>query len=57
MDIGKETRYFRPPSTLDDEARLRHQAGSYNYLCRVGGNLIFSHRPIGTVLHVIPRSH
>lgn len=57
MDIGKETRYFRPPSTLDDEARLRHQAGSYNYLCRVGGNLIFSHRPIGTVLHVIPRFH
>jgi len=35
-------------------AQLSHIAGSYRYQCRVGGCTIFTHRPVGEVLHVIP---
>lgn len=49
------TNYFRPPATLDDEAKLRHDAGSYKFLCSVGGHIMFSHRPVGTVVYVVRR--
>lgn len=51
-----ERRYFSPPATLDDEARLNREAGSYRYLCALGGHALFTHRPVGTVLHVVRRS-
>lgn len=35
-------------------AQLRMLAGSYTYQCRLGRDKIFTHRPIGIVLHVIP---
>jgi hypothetical protein len=35
------------------EAKLHHDAGSYNYLCSVGGLDVFTHRPLGAVLHTI----
>lgn len=49
----EEIRHFRPPGTFDDEARLRHRAGSYHYLCSIGGYVTFTHFPVGIVLHVI----
>ncbi len=36
------------------EKQIRHHAGSYNFLCNVGGVTMFTHRPIGAVLHSIP---
>jgi hypothetical protein len=36
-------------------AQLRKLAGSYTYQCRVNGAKVFTHRPVGAVLHVIPR--
>lgn len=35
-------------------AALSHVAGSYSYQCRVAGQTMFTHHPVGTVLHVIP---
>lgn len=49
----EERRHFHPPVTLDDEIRLRHRAGSYRYLCSLGGRVMFTHVPVGIVLHVI----
>lgn len=49
----EEIRHFCPPGTFADEAKLRHSAGSYHYLCSIGGHVTFTHQPIGTVLHVI----
>lgn len=54
MAQNEETRYFHPPVTLDDEARLCRQAGSYTYLCSLGGHVVFTHAPVGGVLHVLP---
>lgn len=51
----EEVQHFQPPGNLDDEARLSHDAGSYKYLCGVGGHVVFTHAPIGTVLHIIRR--
>lgn len=36
------------------EELVTHHAGSYNYLCEVAGDTIFTHRPIGAVLRSIP---
>jgi hypothetical protein len=55
MTVRSEERYhFHPPVTLDDEAKLRRDAGSYRYLCSLGGHAMFTHKPIGVVLHAIP---
>lgn len=35
-------------------AQLSHIAGSYGYQCRLGSQTVFTHRPVGTVLRVIP---
>ena len=35
------------------ERRIATQAGSYNYLCCVGGGPCFTHRPVGAVLRTI----
>lgn len=51
----EEINYFNPPNALNDEARLRHNAGSYRYICSVNGHAIFTHKPVGTVLHVVRR--
>lgn len=53
MALAEEIGHFSPPGTLNDEAKLRHDAGSYRYLCCVGGHIIFTHRPIGVVVHAI----
>jgi hypothetical protein len=50
----EEIRNFVHQELADIEHKIRHQAGSYNYLCSVGGMTVFSHRPIGSVLHTIP---
>lgn len=39
---------------LNITAQLSQIAGSYRYQCRVGGQKVFTHSPMGTVLHVIP---
>lgn len=36
------------------EDQVRHDAGSYNYLCNIGGLTMFTHRPLGAVIHAIP---
>jgi len=36
------------------EARVAHAAGSYNYLCLIGGMPCFTHTPVGAVLRTIP---
>lgn len=36
------------------EQRIRHDAGSYNFLCSVGGLTMFTHTPIGRVIHAVP---
>ena len=51
--LSEEIRHFHPPMTLDDEARLRRAAGSFTHLCSLGGHAVFTHAPIGGVLHVI----
>jgi hypothetical protein len=33
---------------------VRSAAGSYNYLCSLGGTAVFTHRPVGVVLLPIP---
>lgn len=35
------------------ESRIAHQAGSYNYVCCVGGSPCFTHHPVGAVLRTI----
>jgi hypothetical protein len=35
-------------------AQLSHIAGSYRYQCRLGNQTMFTHHPVGVVLHVIP---
>jgi hypothetical protein len=36
------------------EQDVRDRAGSYNYLCNVGGVTMFTHRPMGAIIHSIP---
>lgn len=38
----------------DIEEQVAHYAGSYNYLCGVAGDTIFTHQPVGAVLRSIP---
>lgn len=49
----EEMRNFVHQEIADIEYRLRHQAGSYKYLCSVGGMTVFSHIPVGSILHVV----
>lgn len=37
------------------EARIAHNAGSYNYLCLIAGGPCFTHHPVGPVLRAIAR--
>lgn len=39
------------------EQKVRDQAGSYNFLCSVGGLTMFTHRPVGAVLRSISHFH
>ncbi|ABE67830.1 hypothetical protein SEA_YASSIFIED_75 [Mycobacterium phage Yassified] len=40
------------------EYEIAHNAGSYRYLCALGGVTFFSHTPVGTVVRSIPpRTH
>lgn len=50
----EEIRTFVHQEIAGIEYDLRHNAGSYNYLCSVGGLTMFTHRPLGSVLHAIP---
>ena len=36
------------------ESRVCQCAGSYNYMCLVGGSPCFTHQPVGPVLRTIP---
>lgn len=38
------------------EDDVAHRAGSYNYLCEVAGDTIFTHQPVGAVLRSIPHA-
>jgi hypothetical protein len=51
----EEINYFCPPGNLNDEYKLRHDAGTYRFLCSVGGHIVFTHHPVGIVLHVVRR--
>lgn len=50
----EEIRSFVHQEMAQIERQYRRDAGSYNYLCSVGGMTVFSHKPVGAVLHVIP---
>lgn len=50
----EEIRNFVHEELAEIEYRVRHNAGSYNYLCSVGGVTMFTHQPIGQVIHAIP---
>lgn len=50
---SEEIRHFCPPGRRYDETALRRAAGSYRYLCALGGHTVFTHHPIGVVLHVV----
>lgn len=50
----EEIRQFVHQEMAGIEYQVRHQAGSYNYLCSVGGLTMFTHSPVGAVLHAIP---
>lgn len=49
----EEIRNFVHQEMAGIEYQLRHNAGSYNYLCSVGGLTLFTHRPVGAVIHAI----
>lgn len=36
------------------EQDVRDRAGSYNYLCNIGGVTMFTHHPMGAIIHSIP---
>lgn len=38
----------------DIEQQVRDYAGSYNFLCSVGGLTMFTHQPVGRVIHAVP---
>lgn len=35
------------------EYQIAHEAGSYRYLCLVGGSPTFAHTPVGPVVRVL----
>lgn len=37
------------------EDQVAHNAGSYGYLCCVGGSPVFAHTPVGPVIRTIRR--
>lgn len=50
----QEIREFVHQELAGIEAEVRQHAGSYNYLCSLGGLTVFTHAPVGSVIHVIP---
>lgn len=50
----EEIRQFIHAEMVRIESDIAHHAGSYNYLCLVGGSPCFTHRPTGAVLRAIP---
>lgn len=50
----EEIRSFVHQELAGIESQVAHNAGSYNYLCSVGGLVMFTHRPLGAVIHAIP---
>lgn len=50
----EEIREFVHQEMAIIETKVRHDAGSYNYLCSVNGLTVFSHHPVGAVIHAIP---
>lgn len=50
----EEIRNFVHEEMAEMYAQVAHEAGSYNYLCCVGGLTVFTHRPMGAVLYAIP---
>lgn len=49
----EEIRRFVHAEMADIERRLQRDAGSYNYLCSIDGLTVFTHQPVGAVLHAI----
>lgn len=39
---------------IEVERMITHNAGSYPYLCLLGGSPVFTHQPVGGVLRYIP---
>jgi polysaccharide pyruvyl transferase WcaK-like protein len=35
------------------EYRIAREAGSYRYMCLVGGSPVFAHSPVGPILRVL----
>lgn len=50
----QEIQEFVHQELADIERDVCDRAGSYNYLCNVGGVTMFTHRPVGAVLRSIP---
>lgn len=50
----EEIHHFVHQELAGIEQDVRDHAGSYNYLCSVGGLTMFTHRPVGAVLRAIP---
>lgn len=49
----EEIRQLIYAELADLENRVVHDAGSYNYVCCLGGAPVFTHNPIGRVLRQI----
>jgi hypothetical protein len=49
----EEIRQLVDTELADIEDQCAH-AGSYHYLCRVNGNHVLTHHPVGRVLRQIP---
>lgn len=50
----EEIRTFVHQEMAEMYAKVSYAAGSYNYLCSVGGLTVFAHQPVGAVLYAIP---
>lgn len=50
----EEIRNFVHQELAGIEQDVSRRAGSYNYLCSIGGLTMFTHRPVGAVIHAIP---
>lgn len=50
----EEIRLFIHEELSDIERQVRDYAGSYNFLCSVGGLTMFTHHPVGRVIHAVP---
>ncbi len=53
FQIRRDVRRAVYEDLADIEERIAREAGSYNYLCLVGGEPLFCHQPVGRIIRRI----